>query len=391
MRILFLHGVSDFYGASRCLVRLAAALKKDGHSVVVWVPEFGPLCPMLEAVGAVCEVAPELNAISRTKYSRKRSVLQYWTENALSAVSLARKIRAFRPDLVHTNTCLLPSAGLAARLSGAPHLWHVREWFGEFPRAWSFYQWYIQFCADRVICVSQSIADQFHPALRTNLRVLYDGFPASEFEAVTAERARAFRTAFGLEGCLAVGLVGRIKWKRKGQDIFLRAVSLLPKNKPEARFLCIGSPFPGNEEHLIALQKLAEELSVTREWIVTGDVKDNLGAIAALDVLVHPAAQPEPFSGAVVEAMALGKPVIGTNLGGTPEQIENNVTGFLVPPDDPPALASSIQTLLQDQSMRLAMGARGRERYQKYFSWDPFYQSILAEYARITKGKQQQH
>jgi glycosyltransferase involved in cell wall biosynthesis len=131
------------------------------------------------------------------------------------------------------------------------------------------------------------------------------------------------------------------------------------------------------------LQNLAAELNVTKNWIVTGDVEDNLGAIAALDILVHPTGQPEPFSGAVVEAMALGKPVVATNLGGTVEQVENNVTGYLVPADNPQALADAIQILLDDKARRLRMGERGRERYLERFSWELIFGNLQKEYAML--------
>jgi glycosyltransferase involved in cell wall biosynthesis len=383
MRILFLHGVSDLYGASRCLFRLAAALRKDGHDVEVWMPESGPIVPMLESAGVVCKMTPELGGITRGSYHRARSLVRFLFENFGHVFSLSRNIRNFHPDVVHTNTATILPAGFAARIAGVPHLWHVREWFGEFPRMWSLYQWYMTFFANRIVCVSQTVADQFHPILRRKVRIIYDGLPASDIQAVRAERIRAFRTAFDLGDSPTIGLVGRIKWKRKGQEVFLRAASLVRDDFPDARFLCIGSPFPGNEEHLAALQRLAAELGMAHEWVVTGDVEDNLGAIAALDILVHPPSQPEPFSGAVIEAMALGKPVIGTEIGGTREQVEDNTTGLLVPPNNPYALAKALQKLLEDKSMAVEMGSRGRERYMNLFSWEPFYRSIMTEYSAI--------
>jgi glycosyltransferase involved in cell wall biosynthesis len=385
MKIVFLHGISDLYGASRCLVRLAGALRADGHTVEVWLPDNGPLLPLLEAGGATCRRTPEIQPINRGVNRDLGSLARFLAGNLPAAVSLAKKIRAAHPDLVHTNQALLLSAGLAVRLSGAPHLLHIREWFGEFPGFWNFYQRYLALFSDRIICVSRAVADQFHPALRNKVQVVYDGFPFAEFEAVTPARIQAFRDAFGLGGGPAVGVVGRIKWKRKGQEIFLQAAAQLRTDFPEARFLCIGSPFPGNESHLEALRRFAAELGMGREWIITGDVADNLGAIAALDVLVHPPCQPEPFSGAVVEAMALGKPVIGTDLGGTPEQVIPDQTGLLVPPNDADALADAMRTLLRDAALRTAMGQRGRERYRECFSWDPFYRSILREYGVVRR------
>jgi glycosyltransferase involved in cell wall biosynthesis len=381
MKIVFLHGGNDLYGASRCLLRLAAALCRDGHQAEAWIPGDGPIRPALEAAGVPCITVPELSPVSRGKYAHFVRRTRFGLNIIPSAASLARRIRSVQPDIVHTNTAVLPAAGLAARLAGKPHLWHVREWFGEFPNAWALYQWYLALSADRVICVSQAIADQYYPAPRKRARVVYDGFPDSDFQSVGPERAQAFRRACGLEGFLAVGVVGRIKWKRKGQEVFLRAAARLRESHPDVRFLCIGSPFPGNEGHLQALQDLAAELHMGPEWKITGDVTDNLGAIAALDVLVHPPGQPEPFAGVVIEAMGLGKPVVGTTPGGTSEQVEDGVTGFLVPPDNPPALAAALQKLLDDGSLRRGMGTRGRKRFLDRFSWPPFYRSILNAYS----------
>jgi glycosyltransferase involved in cell wall biosynthesis len=384
MKIVFLHNSNDLYGGSRCLLRLAAALRRDGCAVEVWIPGNGPIRPALESAGVSCETVSELSPLSRKKYSSVRSRIRFISKTLVAAVSLSRRIRASQPDIVHTNTAVLPSAGLAVRLSGKPHIWHVREWFGEFPLAWSIYQWYVALFADRVICVSQAVADQFHPLLKKRIRMVYDGFPDSDFRAVTPERARAFRNAFGLDDRLMVGVVGRIKWKRKGQETFARAAALLHDAYPAVRFLCIGSPFPGNEDHLTNLQSLAADLNLGGEWIVTGDVDDNLGAIAALDVLVHPPGQPEPFAGVIVEAMGLGKPVIGTALGGTAEQVDDGATGLLIPPDDPSALADAIRRLIDDESLRRTMGNRGRERFLNRFTWESFYRSIRTEYGAVS-------
>jgi glycosyltransferase involved in cell wall biosynthesis len=383
MKIVFLHSGSDLYGASRCLVRLAAALQTDGHDAVVWIPQDGSIRPPLETAGVRCETVPELKPISRGQYARWPALIRYGSASAASAVTLARRLRAEQPDIVHTNTSVMPAAGMAARLAGRRHLLHVREWFGEFPRAWAAYRWYLFHVADRLVCVSRAVADQFPRSLRGRVRVIYDGFPLPEFDAVTPERTRAFRDAFGFGDRLLAGVVGRIKWKRKGQENFARAAALLRNAHPAARFVCVGSPFPGNEEHLEALRHLAAELELGQEWTVTGNVADNLGAVAALDILVHPPAQPEPFAGVVIEAMALGKPVVGTRVGGTAEQVEHERTGLLVPSGDPYALAAAIGRLFDDADLRREMGARGRERYLERFGWDSFYRSIQAEYSAI--------
>ena len=80
-----------------------------------------------------------------------------------------------------------------------------------------------------------------------------------------------------------------------------------------------------------------------------------------------------------------GKPVIGTRLGGTVEQIEDGVTGFLVEPNDPRELAAALERLLADADLRRRMGENGRARFLRLFEFEAFYARIASVYAQITK------
>ena len=91
----------------------------------------------------------------------------------------------------------------------------------------------------------------------------------------------------------------------------------------------------------------------------------------------------EPFGLVILEAMALGRPVIATNAGGPPEIVEEGVTGLLVPPSDPPALAAAIRRLFTDRQATEAMGQRGLERFQARFTAARMAQDMLALYRRI--------
>ena len=81
-----------------------------------------------------------------------------------------------------------------------------------------------------------------------------------------------------------------------------------------------------------------------------------------MDLFVLPSAQPEPFGGVVMEAMGMGLPVIATQIGGSLEQVADGVTGYLVPPSDPLALADRLEPLLRNADLRAAMGNAGRLR-----------------------------
>jgi glycosyltransferase involved in cell wall biosynthesis len=305
----------------------------------------------------------------------------------LSVAQILRLIRKHRVDLVHTNTALILSPAIAARLSGRPHLWHIREFFSEFPRLWRLHRRVMARMADIVVAVSEAVGAQFEEPMRSRkVRVVHNGLPHSEFEGVSVGRAEAFRRQFGVNGGPAVGLVGRIKLRRKGQDVFVKAVAQVTGRFPEARFLIIGSPFPGNEDHLEQLQRMIGELGVGDRVLCTGDVGDIKAAYGALDVTVLPTTLPEPFGGVVVESMAMGKPVIATRLGGSVEQVEDGVSGLLVTPDDPAALADAMARLLSDPQLRAEMGARAKERFLKCFEFEPFYAQITQLYSELIRS-----
>lgn len=382
MRILFVHSGADLYGASRSLARLAARLQKDGHAVRVVLPFDGPLRGRLEASGVEVRVHDALPLLTRDALRSTGRALSLLWRVPRAARRLADEARDFRPDLLHTNTAtVLLASGLAARRLRIPHVWHLREFFADFPGLWPVYRRLMRRYAHRVVCVSAAVADQFPAAWRGGLvHVLHNGFPREEFEPVAPERIEAFRRRFNLGSRLLVGLPGRIKFLRKGQETLARAAAQLAGEFPEVRFLLLGSPFPGNEEHLDRLQRLIRDLTLGDQVLVTGDVDDMAAAYSALDICVLTSGTPEPFAGTVVEAMAFGKPVVGTRLGGTVEQIEDGVTGFLVPPNNPDALASILRRLLQDAALRRRLGEAGCLRFERLFEFEGFYARLLNLY-----------
>lgn len=381
MRILFVHSGADMYGASRSLLRLSSRLVRDGHAVLAVLPYQGPLRAELEASGVEVLVHRRLPVITRSRTRSVRGGLSLLLDIPASVIWLCRLSGRFQPDVVHSNTALILSPGIAARLSRIPHVWHVREFFAEFGKLWRLYQWYMYALADTLVCVSSPVAQQYaRRILKKKVLVIHNGFPQEEFGPVETARVDAFRRKYGLEGCRLVGVVGRIKAGRKGQDVFVHAVAQLKGKFPGVRYVLIGSPFPGNEEHWVRLQTLISELGLENDVVYTGDVADIKAAYAALDVSVLPSALPEPFGGVVIESMAMGKPVVGTRHGGTVEQVDEEVTGILVPPGDAGALASAIARLLGDPDLMRQMGNAGRERFLQRFEFEQFYRRIMSLY-----------
>lgn len=364
-KILLVHNSADIYGASRSLLRLAQRLDRSRFTPIVLLPEKGPLQNLLADSGIEVLIFPRLRVITRSVL-RSPSLLPWLLGFVPSAQALARLAREKNIALIHTNTGVICNSALAARFAGIPHIWHIRDWFQEFGPLWKPYSRYILALSKKVLCVSRAIAGQFPPSPK--IKVLNNGIDLSEFPPITPQERLEARNAFGFsESDLVAGTVGRLKFFRKGQEFLIQAAAQLQAQGKPLKLILAGGPAPGAEDHFERMRQLAGQLGLADRVVFTGEIANPRPAYAAMDLFALPSAQSEPFGGVVMEAMSLGLPIIGTNIGGTPDQIADGETGILVPPADPDRLASAIEKLLADSQLRLSMGRGGRSRVQKEF------------------------
>ena len=367
-RILYVHNSADIYGASRSLVRLLRMLDRTRFEPLVLLPAEGPLAAQLREMKVPVLVFPSLSVITREVFHSWK--LPFFVLNIpLSALGIWRILRREKIGLVHTNTGVILSPGPAAWLAGVPHVWHIRDWFQEFKSFWRFHEAWMRRFSTRIIAVSEAIAAQFGD--RGKVCVIHNGFDVAEFESGVAKRGHDTPT---------VGCVGRIKLQRKGQEVLLRAAGMLKQRGVRAKWLIVGAPSPGNESHLTALHEIVREAGLDDDVTFTGELADPRPAYAAMDIFVLPSAQPEPFGGVVMEAMCLGLPVIATNIGGSVEQVADGETGWLVPPNDPAALAEKLELLLRDEALRTRFGEAGRRRVAERFTLNGMVEKIVRVY-----------
>ena len=177
----------------------------------------GTLAAKLQESGVQVVTFPHMAVLKRRSAGSVGGFARLVWNFILSTIQLFRVAGRFQPDLVQSNSAAVLPAGIVTRIKRIPHLWHIREIFSDFPKVWIFYQWFIFAFSDRIVCVSQAVAEQFHPRIRSQkIVVLYDGIPASEFPNVSLDEIQAFRHKYNINGNLLVGLVGRIKIGRKG-------------------------------------------------------------------------------------------------------------------------------------------------------------------------------
>ena len=379
-RILFVHNSADIYGASRVLLRLCGALDRARFEPVVLLPEDGPLARWLKDLGIELVTQPRLSVITRRVFKSWR-LIPFLLNIPLAAWQLRSIIRRHRIDLVHTNVGTILSSALGARMAGVPHVWHIRDWYGEFRRLWNWHRKYILRYSAKVVCVSSAIADQFPKS--TRITVVHDGFSLREFD-IDQIHIEEFRANYNINReRLVLGCIGRIKFVRKGQEFLVRAAAILRDQAIDLTVLIAGAPSPGSEDHLPRLRALIDQLNLGDRVIFTGELVDVRPAYAVCDIFVLPSAQPEPFGGVVIEAMCMGKPVIATAIGGSLDQIVDGKTGFLVPPARPDLLADKILMLAKDPELRLRMGQAGMERARTRFDVCQMVERLEAVYSTI--------
>ena len=205
--------------------------------------------------------------------------------------------------------------------------------------------------ASRVLCYNEHIKRLVLPHQR-NVTIAPSGINTDLFSPAQA-------TASGTPVIL---MTSRVHDRTKGFHIFEKAVALLRGERLTFRVLIpvAGVP-PASGERI--------------EFIPWRRQEDLPALYRSADICVVPSVGPEPFGIVTLEAMACGKPVVASNIGGLPSIVNEGAGGFLVPPGDPNALAARIRLLLLDKELRARMGAAARRRAEE-FAWDRIMQDI---------------
>lgn len=366
-RVLYLNPTADLYGASRCLVNLLSHRTPQMWSAAVILPAHGALEDELQSIGVPTHILPNLT-VARKGLLGPRGLAALATTLLPSARAVAQTARAMDADLIHTNSTVVLSGALAARLARVPHLWHVREITATNSTLWRGYGPLMLRASRRVLCVSQAAADQFSTfPLRQRTQVLYDGVDPSR---IAYPLGRAFaRQSFGLpDDALIIGTMGYLN-PRKGADVLIEALALLKtRHRGTIVALVAGEPYPGHEAYVERLHARVRELNLTGDVIFTGFLNDVARFYAAIDLFALPTHEPEGFPTTLMEAAAAGLPAIGTTPGGACEVITDGVTGALIAPGSPSAFAEATLALASDADKRRAMGEAARRKALGQFS-----------------------
>ncbi|MEI6128187.1 MAG: glycosyltransferase family 4 protein, partial [Pseudomonadota bacterium] len=188
---------------------------------------------------------------------------------------------------------------------------------------------------------------------------------------------QSLRVEFGFSSReIVLGMIARLV-EQKGHYYLIEAFSKAFEENPNLRLLIVG-----DGELKAALQNQVHKKKLDRVIRFTGYRNDITDVLSALDIFVHPSLW-EGFGLAILEAMAMGKPVIATSISAIPELVENEVTGLLVPPKEIQSLAQAIAKLSLDASMRKAFGQNAQERWKRLFSTDSMVEKTENLYSEL--------
>ncbi len=359
----------DVGGAQRQLLEMAQHLPKDRFEVSV-----------IALSATRLQLAEEVRAAGVPVYAIAQSGAWSWS----CWRSLYRLLRVLRPQLVHTWLFTADlygrSAAWAARVPRI--LSAVRSVEPWKPGRYVLVDRVLRRITDAFTVNAGAIGDvltQREGVPPAKIITVYNGVDLARFDPAAANGA--VRQQVGATDQMpVVGIVGRLS-PEKDHATFLQAAVLVATQRPQARFLILGSGALREE-----LRALAVQLGLEGAVRFLGAQADVREVFAALDLLVV-SSRYEGCCNVILEGMAMGKPVVATAVGGNPELVKSGQTGWLVPAQDPAAMAQAMLRVIDDPQMAAAMGREGRRQVEARFSTERMIEQTASLYERLLDGR----
>ena len=369
--ILYLDSGSGIGGGQRSLLLLISRLDKSRFRPFVGCMNDSPLAAEVAKTDThhivPLSLPPAHNKLERMDRTRRFTLRDILNDlGHLKAIyQIHRAVKKHAIALIHANSLSVALlGGIAARWNRIPIVMHKRyaTSYGALDRV-------CERLLHRVILVSEATRWDFAPKKKQTL--IYNGVDLAAFQATETE-IETLRTEFlSLGGKRAepiiTGVVTRIT-PEKGIHFLIRAMAELTGKPPDIKLLIVGGAyFQKDKAYMASLKREVADLGVADSVIFTGFLADTRVVTSLLDIVLVPSIIPEACPRTIIEAMAVGKPVIATPLGGSKELVTPE-TGRLVPPENASAIASAIATLASDRGQLAAMGKAARLRAEQLFS-----------------------
>lgn len=375
-RVLFAVGTLEIGGAERQVLEICRALgQRDFRFDVVTMGEEGPLAADLKNAGALVH---------------SLGVEQGGSGRVNRAVRLVRSVPRFRallktlrPDIIHASLPEMSAVATASRWPRRrpPLIVSKRtlvRWMARDPIYFRLARW-INRRADVILANSEAVRQDTiskEGADPKRVRVIHNGVDTERFRPGLPEKALA-RELDLPSGVPVIGMVANF-FGYKGHSDVVRAAAILRGQGLDFTLLFVGRDGDASE----SVRQEVREAGLADRVRFAGPRADIPRLLRLFDIFVS-ASHEEGFSNSILEAMASGRAIVATSVGGTTEQIEESATGLLVEPRSPEALARALGRLLREPDLRARLGSAARESVRRRFSLERMTEGVSSLYREI--------
>ncbi len=363
MNILQIVPEMDVGGVERGTYDLTIALTKRGHKSVV-ISNGGELADKLSGTGVIHYRLPVHDKNLLTMWRMVREIGKIIEQEKINIVHARSRVPAWIGFWVSRKHCI--------PFITTCHGYYSNHFFSRV-MGWGKF----------VIAISNAIARHMiedFDVPRSRIRLIPRGVDLTQF----SYRGETKRT--GEEKEITVGIIGRMT-PLKGHGDFLRAMVKVVQEFPNCRIWIVGDVPKEKEDYLNHLQQLTRRLGLSRQVEFLGNCSDIAEILSHLDVLVLSTVTPEAFGRVIVEAQAVGVPVVATRVGGVVDIIEDQKTGLLVPPSDPLTLSAAILRILKEPAFADSLVKAARQRVEEEFSLEKMVSRSMAVYEEAMANK----
>ncbi len=347
MKILYLTNHLNVGGITSYVFSLARGLRKKGHDVYL---ASSPGDRLDKFLGEGIEY---LKVPLKTKQEFSPQVF-------LSIFKALSFIKEKEIDIIHSNTRVTQVLGtLLSKYSGKVHVSTCHGFFKNRLSRKIFPCW-----GKKVVAISDSVKEHLVKDFlldEQKIELIYNGIDLSRFTSESSFSKAALRRKFGLKGSPIIGIIARLS-EVKGHIYLIQAMKEILEFYPKAQLFIAGDGKIKDE-----LVKLARRLGVFENIVFVAEISDTVEALSVMDIFVMPSLN-EGLGLSLMEAMAFGLPVIGSNVGGIKTLIQDGYSGVLVPAADSLSIAGAVVELLKDQKRAQYLGGNARNFINHKFS-----------------------
>jgi len=367
MNILYIANHLNSGGITSYLLSLASGMKEKGHNVFIAAHSGEKLDKFLQL---------GVNFIRIPIKTKKEIGLGVF----LSFLKLKDECKKHKIDIVHSNSRTTQVVGcLLERFGKVPHLSTCHGFFKRRVTRRILGSW-----GEKVIAVSQPVKEHLirdFGVKEKNITLIYNGIEVARFKNHDAQFKAKMKRDLGLADAPVVGIVGRLS-DVKGHSYLIEAMQEVLKKIPQARLVIVGEG--KMKKRLVSLSR---RLEIAKSILFIPSVKETRDILSIMDVFAMPSLK-EGLGLALMEAMATGLAVIGSNVGGIKDLVQDGQTGLLVEPANVVSLASAISQLFMDSEKRTRLGHQAQIFISQNFTQEKMVaetEKVYEEYLKTPK------